>query len=127
MSVQMPGAIAFFSGWLLMNSHRVRKRRFEQIVVTDRDRFQRVGELASFFGVKLVDRAEMPFADEQRLVRPHRPKRHDDHEPWVFVYHPGAGRLLAGGVVTKQAIPALPPVLPLRKIFLPKLIREAFA
>ena len=78
----------------LVEAHRIRKIRLEEIVVAGRRLFQDGGQRVPLPLTELRQRANVCLRQQKRLERPHRPPWHHHQEILVFADDPGAFRLL---------------------------------
>src|SRR5206468_10135221 len=92
---------------LLMKTHRVRKRRLEQVVVSRGQSFEYIAERIPLGAAQRAERPDMPAADEQRLERPGRPERNDHGKRLILADDALAMRSLALEIVAQQTRAAL--------------------
>src|SRR4030095_919054 len=69
---------------LLVEPHRIRERRLEQVVVTGEQPSHHVGERIASVLFQLRERSNVAAAEEQRLERPYGPERHDGEKRVVL-------------------------------------------
>src|SRR5437667_11710423 len=96
---------------LLMKTHRVRKRRLEQVVVSRDQSFEHIAERIPLAAAQRSEFPDMPAADEQRLERPGRPERNDHGKRLILADDALAMRLLAVEIVAQKTgatFPRLP-------------------
>src|SRR5271167_566579 len=60
---------------MLVKSHCVGKRGFEEVVVADRDLTKNLRQTFALLFAQLRQRANTTAAEQQRFIRPHRPER----------------------------------------------------
>src|SRR5580692_6227844 len=82
--VEMPLRMLLSVGRLLVEAHRVRKRRGEQIVVTYRQAAQYASQVIAFRFRELGHATDMAAAQNHRLERPYSPVRDQGHEAFIF-------------------------------------------
>src|SRR6266403_589936 len=113
--VQMPFFVGAAVRGLLVESHRVRERRLEQIVVANGDAAQDVAEEIALFPAKLIDRSNMALAQHQRFEWPNRPERHNYSKSIVLADDAQVQLQLQLQVVAQQAGMFLRVILPERR------------
>ena len=89
-------------GRMLVDAHRVRERGFEEVLVSDGDGMEGVGEPLDVARLELIEPAEVSTGKDHRLEGPDRPERDDDDEGFVRVDGALGELLLQGGVAAEQ-------------------------
>ena len=102
MRVQVPLRIAPAIGGLLVETHRVRERDSEQMVVARGEALEHVGEGFLLCPVHLTHRGQVANWKHHGLKRPDRPKRHERAEMLVFEDQPLGVTALQFEVIAKQ-------------------------
>ena len=90
--------------WRLMDSHAVRKMRFEQVVISPGDFSKGLSQLTLLVGVEIDQRTLMRLADDHGLKRPCCPPGTHHDECLVLENHPLLFPTLQGCIVLQHVL-----------------------
>ena len=102
MGVKMPFGMRVAVGGPLMETHGVRKRSSEKIVVARGESFEDVAECVALRGGEFIDGGDVSSCQDHGLERPNGPIRYQRDEMFIASYGANGGGVFKSKVIAEQ-------------------------